>query len=271
MKLDLHLHSTFSDGADSLEVLFEMAKNNGLTHISIVDHDTSSHVQPAKRLAEEYSIQFIPGIEISAFDFKRNRKVHILGYSFQDQTPHIDALCKPLLDRRHQHSLWQLERIQQAGLNLPLESAMSYVSEGGILYKQHIMNALTNASFNSVEYQTLYRNLFKGDGVAKGDITYIDAFKAVEAIRADGGYAVVAHPGQLDSFDIAEELVPFGLCGIEKIHPDHTLEQVNRIVNIAKTYELFTTGGSDYHGRYGAVSSLNEYFLHNVRNIPFIK
>ncbi|KGR79336.1 PHP domain-containing protein [Ureibacillus manganicus] len=271
MKLDLHLHSTFSDGADTLEVLFEMAKKKGLTHISIVDHDTTRHVQPAKLLAEEYDIRFIPGIEISAYDFKRNRKVHILGYDFRDETPHIDAICTQLLDRRHQHSLWQLEKIQQAGLNLQLESAMSYVTDGGILYKQHIMNALTDAPFNSVVYQTLYRNLFKGDGVAKGDITYVDAFKAVEAIRADGGYAVLAHPGQLDSFDIAEELVPVGLGGIEKIHPDHTLGQVNRIVNIANTYELFTTGGSDYHGRYGAVSVTDEYSLQNVKNIPFIK
>ncbi len=171
-----------------------MAKQNGLTHMSIVDHDTTRHVKPAKLLAEKYGITFISGIEISAYDFKRNRKVHILGYDFQDETPHIDALCKPLLDRRHQHSLWQLERIQQAGFNINLDSVMSYVSDGEVLYKQHIMNALIDATYNSVEYRTLYRNLFKGAGVAAGDIPYIDAFKAVEAIRADGGYAVAGTP-----------------------------------------------------------------------------
>ncbi len=82
---------------------------------------------------------------------------------------------------------------------------------------------------------------------------------------------LLAHPGQLDSFDIIEELVPYGLNGIEKIHPDHTLEQVNRIVNIANNYELFTTGGSDYHGRYGAVLSPGDYSLQSGVNIPFIK
>ncbi len=271
MRLDLHLHSTFSDGADSLEVLFEMAKQNGLTHISIVDHDTTRHVKYAIRLGEQYGIKCIPGIEISAYDFKRNRKVHLLGYDFHDNTPHIDALCKPLLERRHQHSLWQLEKIQEVGFNLNLDMAMNYVLDGGVLYKQHIMNALIDAPYNSIEYQTLYRNLFKGDGVAAGDIIYIDAFKAVEAIRADGGYAVIAHPGQLDSFDIIEELVPYGLSGVEEIHPDHTLEQVRRIVNIANTYELFTTGGSDFHGRYGAVLTPDKYTLQNAGNIPFIK
>jgi phosphoribosyl 1,2-cyclic phosphate 1,2-diphosphodiesterase len=271
MKLDLHQHSTFSDGADSLEELFEMAKKHGLTHLSIVDHDTTRHVKPAKQLSEKYGIAFIPGIEISAYDFNRNRKVHILGYDFQDETPHIDALCKPLLDLRHQHSLWQLRRIQEAGFNLNLEDVLKFVSDGEILYKQHIMNALIDASYNSVEYKTLYRSLFKGAGVAAGDITYVDAFKAVEAIHADGGYAVVAHPGQLDSFEIIEELVPYGLSGVEKIHPDHSLEHVNRIVNIANQHDLFTTGGSDYHGRYGAVLTPNEYFLQNEGKIPFIK
>nr|WP_106782406.1 PHP domain-containing protein [Lysinibacillus timonensis] len=271
MKLDLHLHSTFSDGSDSLESLFEMAKNRGLTHISVVDHDTTLHVRSAKILANKYGITFIPGVEISAYDFKRKRKVHILGYDYHDETPNIDALCKPLLERRHKHSLWQLEQIQRAGFDITLEEVMSYATDGGILYKQHIMNALTDTSFNSEVYQTLYRTLFKGTGVAAGDIEYVDAFQAVKAINADGGYAVVAHPGQLDSFDITEELVSVGLKGIEKVHPDHNLEQADRIVKIANNHNLFMTGGSDYHGRYGAISSKDEFFLQNIKNIPFIK
>lgn len=270
MRLDLHMHSTYSDGSDTLERLFERAKQKGLTHISVVDHDTTSHVRPAKRLAETFGITFIPGIEISAYDFKRNRKVHILGYDFHDETPNIDELCKPLLQRRHLHSLWQLEQIQRAGIKVTLDHVMDHVTDGGILYKQHIMDALIDAPYTSVDYKTLYKSLFKGGGVASGDIRYVDAFKAVKAICADGGYAVVAHPGQLDSFDITEELVSVGLSGIEKIHPDHDMEQVSRIVKIANKHNLFLTGGTDYHGRYGAILETNQYFLQNPIGIPFI-
>lgn len=270
LKIDLHMHSTYSDGADTIEELFQKARDKGLTHISIVDHDTTDHIEQAFKVSKEYDIQFIPGIEISAYDFKRKRKVHILGYDFK-QNHHIKALCDRLLQRRHEHSLWQLKQIISAGYDITEEQVMAYVKEGGVLYKQHIMNALTNSPYTSKQYQTLYKSLFKGNGVASGDIDYLDAFGAVKAIGADGGYAVVAHPGQLNSYDIAEELVPYGLKGVESIHPDHNEEQVNRIVKIARDYNLFLTGGSDDHGRYGAVLNSENYIVESIEHVPFIK
>lgn len=270
MKADLHMHSTYSDGSDTLEEVFQKAKMRGLTHISIVDHDTTDHIEPALKLSEQYDIKFVPGIEISAFDFERNRKVHILGYGFTDNT-HIKALCNRLLQRRHVHSLWQVKQIQQAGYDITEERALSFVKEGGILYKQHIMNALTDADFDSEGYQKLYRSLFKGGGIAAGDIAYLDAFDAVRAIRADGGYAVVAHPGQLNSFEVTEELVSYGLNGIEVIHPDHSIEEAERIVKISEKFNLFQTGGSDDHGLYGPMLNSHAFVIESVKNIPFIK
>ena len=86
------------------------------------------------------------------------------------------------------------------------------------------MQHLTEAVYTSSEYKQLYKSLFKGEGVAAGDIEYIDAFDAVQAIMADGGIAVVAHPGQLNSYDLIPELVEIGLNGIERNHLDHTSE-----------------------------------------------
>lgn len=270
MKLNLHLHSTYSDGSDSMEDVFRKAKTKGLTHISVVDHDTVAHIPEGKEMAQQFGITFIPGIEISAYDFKRHRKVHILGYDFNENPTHIKRLCAPILERRHANSLWQLEQIQQAGWQITIERAMEYVKEGGILYKQHIMNALTTAPFESDEYQSLYRSLFKGSGVASRDIEYVDAFDAVRAIVEDGGHAVLAHPGQTDSFDMIEELVKCGLGGIEVYHPDHTAEQVDRIVKVSLRYDLFLTGGTDDHGMYGKDSENYEFNLQNIEKIPFI-
>ncbi len=269
MKIDLHTHSRYSDGSETLMQLFQQAKVAGITHLGVVDHDTTAHHAEGRKLAAQFDIEFIAGVEISAYDFKRQRKVHMLGYGFQGQCPHIQALCTPLLARRHDHSLWQLARIQEAGFPLDAKQALAFARESGTLYKQHIMNALTEEAYSSEYYQTLYRSLYK-TGVAAGDIVYVDAFEALQAIHADGGVAVVAHPGQLDSFDITEELVQEGLDGIELIHPDHTSVHMEQVQQLAQKYHLITTGGSDYHGRYGAPVQLGQYTLSNLQTAVFI-
>ncbi|MFF5994108.1 PHP domain-containing protein [Lysinibacillus sp. KU-BSD001] len=271
MKIDLHTHSRYSDGSETLEQLFQQAKAAGITHLGVVDHDTTAHHAEGRQLAAQYNIVFIAGVEISAYDFQRQRKVHMLGYGFQGECPHIQALCAPLLARRHAHSLWQVGRIQEAGFALDKEQALAFARESGTLYKQHIMNALTEEAYDAKNYQTLYRSLFKQAGVAAGDIRYVDAFDALRAIHADGGVAVLAHPGQLDSFDIAEELVQEGLDGIELIHPDHTPLHMERVQQLADKYQLVTTGGSDYHGRYGASVQLGHYTIPHLQKPAFVK
>lgn len=258
MKADLHVHSNYSDGSESIETIIQKAKNKGLTHISFVDHDTTAGVNKAVQLGKQYSLTVIPGIEISAYDFKRKRKVHILGYQFSKEAININKLCQPLLEQRHNHTLWQITQIQQQGyhLNLDLMKASAHPSQ--TLYKQHVMKQLTDASYSSDEYQSLYRNLFKGVGVASGDITYVDAFEAVKAISEDGGIAVVAHPGQLDSYHLIPELVEVGLGGIERNHPDHSEADHEKIERLANRFNLMLTGGSDYHGMFGAEIKVGE-------------
>ncbi len=113
------------------------------------------------------------------------------------------------------------------------------------------MKQLTEASFTSREYINLYKMLFKGNGIAAKDIEYVDVFDAVQAIVADGGLAVVAHPGQLDSYELIPELIEVGLGGIELIHPDHNEEDHRRIKELSSKYNLILTGGTDYHGTFG--------------------
>lgn len=261
MNIDWHTHSTYSDGALTLRELFEQASKAGITHLGVVDHDTTAHHAEGGALAEEFGIQFLAGVEISAFDFQRNRKVHLLGYGFPAACPNVAALCQPLLTRRHEHSLWQARCIQQAGFPLVLDDALHFAKTSGTLYKQHIMSALIDADYDTKDYQTLYRALFKGNGVAAGDIEYVDVFDALEAIHADGGFAIVAHPGQLDSFDVAEELIAKGLDGIELIHPDHTEEHRARVMELVERHQLLITGGSDFHGKYGARVKLGQYTM----------
>lgn len=251
MKADLHVHSHYSDGSDSVEEVLNQARQQGVTHLSFVDHDTVDGLGEKIEQGHEAGIEVIPGIEISAYDFKRNRKVHVLGYAFSAATPAIRALCGPLLARRHAHSLWQMDQISEAGYSIDHKQVSRLAHPSNTFYKQHIMALLTDAPFSSLIYQTLYHSLFKGDGPAAGDINYVDTFDAVRAIKEDGGLTVVAHPGQLDSYDLIPELVEIGLDGIERNHPDHDPTDHVKIDELAREYELFLTGGSDYHGSFG--------------------
>ena len=113
MKADLHVHSHYSDGSSSVEEVLEMASKRGITHLSLVDHDTVAGIEAAQIAGEKHGITVIPGIEISAYDFTRNRKVHILGYWFDKEATHIQELCKPLLKRRHENSFWQIDQLQK--------------------------------------------------------------------------------------------------------------------------------------------------------------
>ncbi|AXI10869.1 PHP domain-containing protein [Oceanobacillus sp. 143] len=251
MKADLHVHSNFSDGSNSVRDAMKQAYDNGITHISFVDHDTVAGLPEVQRQGSEFGITVIPGIEISAYDFKRNRKVHVLGYNYQTEAVNIKETCDQILKRRHKHSLWQADRIRAAGYSLDMDAIIEAAKPSNTVYKQHIMQALTDAAFTAAEYKQLYIKLFKGDGVASGDTTYVDVFDAVRAIIADGGVAVIAHPGQLDSYDLIPELVQIGLGGIERNHLDHSAKDAQKVETLAKQYNLIMTGGTDYHGSFG--------------------
>lgn len=266
MKADLHVHSHFSDGSDSVELVMQKAKQESVTHISFVDHDTVESLQVAKTLGRAYGIEVIPGIEISAYDFKRNRKVHILGYHYDEQAPNINELCQAVLSRRHHHSLQQIEQIKAHGLDLDIADITSLAKPSDTIYKQHIMKHLTEAAYASEEYQTLYRSLFKGQGPAAGDIIYADVFDAIRAIKNDGGLAVVAHPGQLDSYDLIPELLVVGLDGIERDHPDHSEQDYEKVDILAEVYGFFTTGGSDYHGAFGTPITIGSHSTQLSKN-----
>ena len=271
LKADLHIHSHYSDGSDSVERVIEKAKKAGLSAISFVDHDTVDGWEEKQTLAAAAGIEAIPGIEISAYDFKRNRKVHVLGYNFRPDAPSITALCEELLMRRHRHSIWQMEKIKAAGFELDMEAVIRSAKPSRTVYKQHIMKGLTDAPFGSEEYQLLYRSLFKGKGVAAGDIEYLDAFDAVRAIAADGGLAVVAHPGQLDSYDLVPELVKMDLGGIERNHFDHSAQDHGKVEKLAREYGLVMTGGTDYHGVYGKTITIGELCSpENVNNFNLL-
>ena len=249
----LHVHTTLSDGSDTFEEVLAQARERGIGRVAFTNHDTTRGLDEAAALGRRFGVQVTGGIEVSAYDFKRDRKVHVLGLGLREDAPALAALCGPLLERRNANSLWQLDRLVEAGYPVDAERALALGRASTCLYKQHLMAALTDEPYVSPAYRALYRSLFKDGGICDRDIAYVDVRDAVRAIAEDGGMPVLAHPGQQDSYDLVPSLAACGLGGIERHHPDHTPADHVRCTQLAERYNLVCTSGSDYHGRFGSI------------------
>ena len=244
MKADLHIHSTVSDGGDTIEELITIAKNKGLDVIAITDHDTMSHIV---KIPADADIKVIGGVEISAVYRKTSARAHVLGYSIK-KPEIITALTKPLLEARNRNSEKQVKFLVQIGFQIDMDKLAR--ADGKYLYKQHIMDWLVTTGQVPDMFGDFYKKTFKQGGICAFDIEYIDVFDAVRAIKKAGGLAVLAHPGQQQNFWLIPELVKIGLDGLELSHHTHTEKDKEIIRDNANKYNLFLTGGSDYHGKY---------------------
>ena len=251
MKIDLHTHSRCSDGSLTVEELVRAAAENEVVVLSLTDHDNIDGTCRAIACGAAHNIDVIPGIEISAWDPSAQRKVHILGYGYRSDASAITDLCTPLLRRRHARTLEQIQLISSAGYELSERDVRKEAGQSQYLYKQHIMAVLVQKGYADSIYSGLYRELFKGEGVAAGDIEYVHYADAIAAVLDDGGIPVLAHPGQQRSFDLIRVMIQLGLRGIEVYHPDHSREDVETACAYAENFDLLKTGGTDFHGTYG--------------------
>ena len=244
MKADLHIHSTVSDGSDTIEQIVLTAKRKGLDAICITDHDTVSHLQ---RLPAENDLYVIGGIEVSSIHRATGTRAHILGYSIK-KPEIVTALTEPLLDSRNSNSEKQVDILISLGYKIDIDSLPR--ADGKYLYKQHIMDWLVTTGQAPDMFGDFYQRIFKNGGACDFDVEYIDVFEAVRTIKSAGGLAVLAHPGQQQNFWLIPELARFGLAGVELNHHTHSMKDMEIIREYAAEYGLFMTGGSDYHGIY---------------------
>lgn len=258
MIADLHVHSRFSDGSYSVDELTERARAVGVAVLSVTDHDTTAGVAPSLEAGRQRGVVVIPGVEISAYDYAGERKIHLLGYGFRHDAPNIRTLCDPLLAARHRNTQRQIAAIAATGISITEEEVQREAGTCPWLYKQHVMAVLVKKGYTSRIYSSLYRTLFKGSGPAAGDIEYVSYQDATAAIVSDGGIPVLAHPGQQGSLDLVHDLVGRGLGGIELNHPDHRAADHEAIRRVADEYGLLLTGGSDFHGRYGSSPDIGD-------------
>lgn len=249
MKADLHVHSTYSDGSWTREEIIKEAARLGITRLAFTDHDTVRDAWKAVSLGKAYGIDVITGIEISAYDFKEKKKVHILGYCYTLREA-LTQLCEPVLMHRDSNCVKQIEILASMGYCIREEDVRKYTT--GTIYKQHILKYLYDTGQSEAMFGKVYQEIFKNGGPCDFDITYVDAADAVRAVRECGGIPVLAHPGQQQNLDILPRLLSAGLLGIERSHPSNSEKDCRQITELAGRYDLFCTGGSDFHGIYEA-------------------
>jgi predicted metal-dependent phosphoesterase TrpH len=244
--IDLHLHTTASDGLLAPPDLVALAAAAKLTVISVTDHDTVAGLASARAAAARVGIELIPGIEVTAV--KDGQDVHVLGY-FID--PDSATLGEFLIDQRAD----RVRRVQDIGarlqaLGLPIDVGALLVGAqagGRSIGRPAVADALVAAGHATRRDEAFERWLGRGRpafvprrGASGRDV--------IQVIHAAGGIASLAHPGLLAQDDWIPELVEAGLDAIEVWHSDHTPEDVARYGALAARYRLARSGGSDYHG-----------------------
>lgn len=247
MKADLHIHSEFSDGSDSRTAILRKAAACGIEVLAFTEHDTTEGWQRSIEVGKNYGVKVLPGVEISARDYRTGKKVHILGYDFKTSDA-IDALCRPIAEARHENSLQKIALLQKLGYKITAEDVLPYTHK--YIFKKHILRYLFDSAQDEKIFGHVYHHIFHGGGPGDFGIKYAAAADAVRAITDCGGVAVLAHPGQQNNFDSLPELKAAGLWGIELMHPVHGAYWHKVVREAAKQYGLFCTGGSDYHGIY---------------------
>ncbi len=246
-RADCHIHTRNSDGYHLFDEILEMAVKNKLTHMAVTDHDTLKGYEEIKTKSEKVGIKTVKSLEISAIDKITGIRVHLLGYNIKKDYI-IEELCKDIVYQRNEKAKKQVEILNHTGYKIDYDEL--YEFSKGYIFKQHIFDVLLRSGQTEKIFPSINETLFKNGGECNLAMDYIDVREAVKAVKASGGYSVIAHPGQQKNIHLVDELVKLGLDGLELNHEANSIEYRELIMRKAKEYNLILTGGSDYHGIY---------------------
>ena len=241
--VDLHTHSTASDGTFPPEGVIEAAERRGLAALALTDHDTIDGVRAARQAAKRAGIRVIAGVELSAFD--GDHEVHLLALHLSN----LDALEKRLTELRASR-LVRARRIVEKlnGLGIPLTlGEVLQQSNGGAVGRPHVARALI-ARGVVADFRDAFMRYLGNNGSAFVPKDPLSVHDAIAIAHEAGAIAVWAHPSDGGRRERLEPLVAAGLDGIEIRHPSHSAEDMKRLQALADFFGLVPSGGSDWHG-----------------------
>ncbi len=245
--VDFHMHSTLSDGRLTVRELIDYCVEQGLSAISITDHDNIDAYLEGREYAEEAGIGFIPGVEISSS--WKGHDIHILGYLYEPTHLALNRTLVTLREKRRERARRIVSRLAEFGVELSYEK-LAARTHGGSIGRAHIAAAMVEEEYVPSFQEAFTRYLGNGNAFMEGlESPKLTPGEAIRLIREAGGIAVLAHPGRTAQDDLIASMVDQGLQGIETWCHSHTPSAYRRYKDIAKRFGLFCSGGADFHYR----------------------
>ncbi|HEY7114658.1 MAG TPA: PHP domain-containing protein [Thermoanaerobaculia bacterium] len=246
MRVDLHSHSTVSDGLDAPADLVRLMAYAGIGAFALTDHDTLQGLPEARREAEALGIELVPGAEISAF-FDGQDDIHILALFVDENNDRLNGQLVIRQENRRRRGEKMAEKLVEHGYPLDLEAIREEVGDG-VWGRPHIARALVRAGHAKDNDDAFDRFLRAGMPWYVGSEKW-EARDVVRTVRAAGGITSLAHAVWYKDIEaMVRELAPQGLDAIEVFHPDHGPEQEARLGHLSRELGLAVTAGSDFHG-----------------------
>ena len=248
-RIDLHVHTTASDGTLTPSEAVCLAKELGISAIAVTDHDSCDGVSEALKAGEAYGIEVVPGIELSV-DY-RGYGIHLLGYFMDPEAPALQELLDWVISERKRRNREMAETFCADGIDISIP-ALRALFPGSVIGRPHFAAALVQLGLAETVNDAFARYLSRGTKYYRKR-EYIPMEKAFAVIRSCGGKAVFAHPLQYrmreeDLLCLTETLKAQGIVGMECRYHGYTPEQVAYLENLARRFDLCVTGGSDFHG-----------------------
>lgn len=249
--VDLHSHTTASDGSLPPRELVRKAAQQGVRVLAITDHDSTDGLAEAiDEAAKHPPLQIVPGLEINcdvpAGPGGAAAEIHVLGYCVEWEAAWFQDFLREQREERRQRVYRIAERLAELGMPIEPDEVFALVKEGSA-GRPHVAQVMVKRGYVKTVREAFDRYLHAGGpaNVLRRRLTPADA---VEIIRRARGVPVLAHPGLAGRDDMIHELVQAGLMGIETYYPEHSASQTARYHEMCKTLGLVATGGSDYHG-----------------------
>lgn len=274
--IDLHTHSTASDGADTPSELVENAHKKGLSAIALTDHDTLDGLVEAREAARDLNIELVRGCEISvSADIG---EVHILGFWVPEKADKLESFLSHMREKRCERNSLIIKKLQKQGFQISEEELRENAQ--GSIGRPHMARILLEKGYVSTINDAFDKYLGKG-GSAYVPRAKMDPVYVVKLLSGLGATVAIAHPllnnvpaDKLESFIYG--LMPYGLDALEAWHSAHDEAKTRQVIKLAKRFNLGLTGGSDYHGvikpdialgEVGTGERISGEILENLKNL----
>ena len=241
--VDLHLHSTASDGLTPPAAVVRAGVAAGVSALALTDHDTVEGVPAAQEAAHLAGIELVPGVELSAYE--GDEEVHLLGLLLDD----LDAMQSALRvfrSARRERAEEMVRRLNAVGVRITFEDVLAEAGDGAI-GRPHVARAMVQNGW-AMDLRDAFERYLGSGRPAYLDKRRLGIAEAIALVHACGGIAVLAHPGPLGTHERIAALAAQGLDGIEVMHPSHSAADRTRLASLATHLGLVPSGGSDSHG-----------------------